>query len=349
MPRQEVIACDLDADRSRCGAGWRAVGQRVEIVERSGVSGGFRTTLRGAREAVEAAEHLAAAERECCVRADWRLSRTADGAVLEAQGMDRTARVSVRGIISAVASTARPAAAGGQRATTRASFRPAPSQTTERADWQAVIFDLWDTLVEFPWELAKAHFAAMASQLSVDAERLRLTWRKLEPAWETMPLTASLQLLSRELGVNDADIEQLRGLRLAFMRRALKPRAEVIETLREVRGRGFRLGLISACSGDVPAVWSETPLADLIDVTVFSCVVGFCKPDLRIYQLASSELGVQASRCLYVGDGGHDELGGAARAGMTAVLLQTGKGPSSSEPLGWTARIGAISEVLSLL
>ena len=29
----------------------------------------------------------------------------------------------------------------------------------------AVIFDLWDTLVEFPWELAKAHLAEMAGQL----------------------------------------------------------------------------------------------------------------------------------------------------------------------------------------
>ena len=30
---------------------------------------------------------------------------------------------------------------------------------------EAVIFDLWDTLVEFPWELAKAHLAEMAGQL----------------------------------------------------------------------------------------------------------------------------------------------------------------------------------------
>lgn len=219
----------------------------------------------------------------------------------------------------------------------------------ERADWRAIVFDLWDTLVQFPWKLAEAHFAAMARQLRVDADWLRSTWRELEPAWETMSLTASLQLLCRRLGVRDADIEMLRDLRLAYMRRALKPRAEVIETLHELRRRGLRLGLISACSGDVPAVWAETPLADLIDVPVFSSVVGFCKPDPRIYQLTSSELGVQPSRCLYVGDGGHDELAGAARAGMTAVLLQTGRGPSSPEAQGWTARIGAIPDVLTLL
>jgi putative hydrolase of the HAD superfamily len=233
--------------------------------------------------------------------------------------------------------------------TTEANPQPATSEGTQRPVWRAVIFDLWDTLVEFPWELAKVQLAGMARQLGVDADRLRATWRELEPAWETMPLVPSLQLLCRELGVKDADIEKLCDLRLAFMRQALKPRADVIQTLQEVRRRGLRLGLISACSGDLPAVWVETPLADLIDVTVFSCVVGFCKPDPRIYRLASSELGVQATRCLYVGDGGHDELGGAARAGMTAVLVQTRGRPSRSEPQGWTARISAIPEVLSLL
>jgi putative hydrolase of the HAD superfamily len=215
--------------------------------------------------------------------------------------------------------------------------------------WRAVIFDLWDTLVEFPWDLAKAHLSEMADQLGVDADRLRMAWQKLEPAWETTPLTASLQLLCRELDVKDPDIEKLRDLRLAYMRRAIKPRVDVLETLREMRRRGLRLGLISACSGDVPTVWGETPLADLFDVTVFSCMVGVCKPDPRIYRIAVTELCVQADRCLYVGDGGHDELRGAARAGMTAILLQTGTEPSSPKAMGWTSRISAIPEVLNLL
>lgn len=214
---------------------------------------------------------------------------------------------------------------------------------------RAVIFDLWGTLVEFPWDLAKAHLAEMAGQLGVDADQLGSAWRKLEPAWETTTLTASLELLCRELAVKDPDIEKLRDLRLAYMRQAIKPRAEVLETLRELRRRGLRLGLITACSGDVPIVWHETPLADLVDVTVFSCTVGVCKPDPLIYRIAVGELRVEAERCLYVGDGGHDELGGATRAGMTAVLLQTGTEPRSPKAVGWTWRISAIPDVLNLL
>jgi putative hydrolase of the HAD superfamily len=217
------------------------------------------------------------------------------------------------------------------------------------ASWRAVIFDLWDTLVEFPWDLAKAHFSEMAGQLDVDADRLAAAWRNLEPAWETTPLMASLQLLCRELGVKDPDIEKLRDFRLAYMRRAIKPGVEVLGTLREVRRRGLRLALISACSGDVPTVWGETPLADLFDVTVFSCMVGVCKPDPRIYRIAVAELCVEAGRCLYVGDGGHDELAGAARAGMTAILFHADTEPSSPKAMGWTSRISAIPEVLNLL
>jgi putative hydrolase of the HAD superfamily len=191
--------------------------------------------------------------------------------------------------------------------------------------------------------------AVLGTELGVDAARLRAMWRELEPAWETMPLTASLELLCRELDAENPDIEMLRSLRLAYMRQALRPQQEVIETLGELRRRGLRLGLISACSGDVPEIWGETPFADLIDAPVFSCVVGFCKPDPRIYELATTELCVAARSCLYVGDGGHDELRGATRAGMTAILLHRGNKSGLPRERGWSAQIGSIPEVLTLV
>jgi putative hydrolase of the HAD superfamily len=213
----------------------------------------------------------------------------------------------------------------------------------------AVIFDLWDTLVDFPWELAEAHFAEMAGQLAVDTGRLRSIWRQLEPRWETMPLTPSLELLCHELDVREADILQLRRLRLDYMRQALQPRPEVTETLRELRQRGLRLGLITACSGDVPLVWSETPFAGLFDTTVFSCAVGFCKPDPRIYKRALDDLGVSPSICLYIGDGGHDELAGATRVGMTAALLQRRNESTRPQAGAWEPRIKTIPELLRLV
>jgi putative hydrolase of the HAD superfamily len=133
------------------------------------------------------------------------------------------------------------------------------------------------------------------------------------------------------------------------MRRALRPRHEVIETLRELRQRGLRLGLISGCSGDVPIVWGETPFVGLFDATVFSCEVGLRKPDVRIFRKAASELQIPTKACLYVGDGGNDELAGAGRAGMTAVLLRSSTISAPRESREWAYEVDEIASVLSLV
>jgi putative hydrolase of the HAD superfamily len=67
--------------------------------------------------------------------------------------------------------------------------------------------------------------------------------------------------------------------------------------------------------------WPESPLAPLFDTALFSCDVKLKKPDRRIYELCTQRLGVEPAQCLYVGNGGSDELAGARRAGMTPVLL----------------------------
>ena len=43
------------------------------------------------------------------------------------------------------------------------------------------------------------------------------------------------------------------------------------------------------------------------------------KPDACIYEEASKRLGMDMAECLFVGDGGSNELTGAVNAGMEAV------------------------------
>ncbi len=138
-------------------------------------------------------------------------------------------------------------------------------------------------------------------------------------------------------------------MRKDWTKRSLVPRPDALETLAELRSRGHRLGLISVCTQDVPDIWHETPLADTLDETVFSCKVGVSKPDPRIYEIASERLGVESAECLFVGDGANDELPGAERVGMTAVQLRApGEEltPSGEEWRG--ASIQSLAEVLEL-
>ena len=99
------------------------------------------------------------------------------------------------------------------------------------------------------------------------------------------------------------------------------PRPDAAETLSRLKSEGYKIGLISDCSAEVPAIWPDTVLAPLFDVTVFSCEVGIKKPDSRIYRLTTTRLGVEPETCLYVGDGSSRELTGAAQVGMHPVLL----------------------------
>jgi putative hydrolase of the HAD superfamily len=74
------------------------------------------------------------------------------------------------------------------------------------------------------------------------------------------------------------------------------------------------------------------------------------KPDAEIYLLAAELLDVAPERCLYVGDGANDELAGAARVGMTPVLVhRAGREPVWPELRGWQgSRVTSIPGVLDL-
>ena len=94
--------------------------------------------------------------------------------------------------------------------------------------------------------------------------------------------------------------------------------AEALQTLKR---RGHRLGLISDCSAETPEIWPSLPFAPLIEQPVFSCAVGYLKPDPRIYQIACERLGVAPTDCLYIGDR-PEEVIGARGVGMRAIRVR---------------------------
>ena len=96
---------------------------------------------------------------------------------------------------------------------------------------------------------------------------------------------------------------------------------ENIETLKRLRESGLRLGLISNADAMEVEAWSDCRLAPLFDAAIFSCAVGCVKPEPAIYAKCLDALALLASDCLYVGDGGSNELAGAKAAGLTTVFI----------------------------
>jgi putative hydrolase of the HAD superfamily len=216
--------------------------------------------------------------------------------------------------------------------------------------YRAVIFDLWQTLVPWDVEESTRFNAEVAKTIGVEPERYLEAWLTAHhlPNRNTGPAADHFRALFGELGV-DADVDRVLAMRRERVRRVLVPRSDALPTLDELRYRGHLLGMISVCTEDVPQVWDDTPLGGKFDATVFSCNVGLSKPDPRIYELASEQLGVEPAHCLFVGDGANDELPGAERAGMAALQLRAPGEQLTPDGEVWTgAYIESLSEVVEL-
>ena len=207
---------------------------------------------------------------------------------------------------------------------------------------RAVLFDLWGTLIDASAGEFRALRRRVAERAGIHEKRFEAVWAETYRERETGPIRPAL----RAVGIADEAAGEILAWRREVIRNALVPVEGALELLAGVRERGLRTGLISMCTEEVSELWSDTELAPLIDEAVFSCEVGLAKPDPRIYRLACDRLGVEPSQALFLGDGANDELAGAERAGLRAVLLD-GTSPHGA---GWTGeRIGSLRELLPVI
>ena len=184
-------------------------------------------------------------------------------------------------------------------------------------------------------------------------------WRQLtdrRSKGEFQTIEASIEYVCNSIGasVTAEQIASAVDTRLQLTRRALIPRPDAITTLTKLKNAGFKIGLLSNCSIEIPILWPETELAGLIESPIFSSRERLKKPDPRIYQIACERLSVAPKDCLYIADGENHELKAAAAFGMNPVLIR----PKSHGPRGdlrqeareWQgATISSLTEVLVLI
>jgi putative hydrolase of the HAD superfamily len=136
-------------------------------------------------------------------------------------------------------------------------------------------------------------------------------------------MAGQLAFVARRLGAEPSPqaLEAAAALRLTHERRFGTPRPDAEPLLRALRERGLRIGVVSDCSAELPTYFAELPIAPYVDAPVFSSVTGHRKPAPENYLACCAALGVEPAECLYVGDGGSNELAGARAVGMRAVFL----------------------------
>jgi len=224
--------------------------------------------------------------------------------------------------------------------------------------FNTVIFDLFGTIVDGFAASAAAYQEQFADALGVPHDALSQHWRQLTDRRTLGDFQTVEESIEHLCGILDASItaKQLMEaveIRLQLTRRALTPRADAFTTLTQLRNNGFKIGLLSNCSIEIPIVWPETEFAELFDSAVFSSRERIKKPARQIYQLACERLGAAPEDCLYVADGENHELKAAAEFGMTPILIRPNshqpQGESRQEAREWQGvTILSLSEVLGL-
>jgi len=130
---------------------------------------------------------------------------------------------------------------------------------------------------------------------------------------------------------------------------------DTLPVLTELRGKGYRTGLISNFDRRLLRVLAETGLDEMFDHILVSSVFGWEKPDRPIFDEAARQAGLPPERCLHVGDSYEADFVGAREAGFVPVLLVRDGEEDSKFGLEGPAgthggfKIGSLSELLNLL
>jgi HAD superfamily hydrolase (TIGR01549 family) len=92
-------------------------------------------------------------------------------------------------------------------------------------------------------------------------------------------------------------------------------------TLDHLTAQGYRMSVISNADGRVEMELGKAGLRPYFEKVFDSRLVGYAKPDVRLFQHALTTLGLQPADCLYVGDVFYVDVLGANRTGIAAIHL----------------------------
>jgi putative hydrolase of the HAD superfamily len=120
---------------------------------------------------------------------------------------------------------------------------------------------------------------------------------------------------------------------------------ETTETLEAVKSRSLILTVVSNFDSRLLGILSVLGIAPYFDSVVISSRTGYAKPAPEIFQRALQFHGLDPEQALHVGDTPDNDIAGAVRAGMKAILVDR-SGEHGGKEL---VRVTNLKEILGLL
>jgi HAD superfamily hydrolase (TIGR01509 family) len=208
---------------------------------------------------------------------------------------------------------------------------------------RAVLFDWGDTLFESPHAPTVIREHAKERGVPLDADDARRIWNELWDAGKTAEEHAKGRDLSSDAhrrvwtALFSRANDRVPGIAPVLYERVMDPAGwtpypDTEPTLRALREREMRIGIVSNHAYDLRPFFAAKGLARFIDAYALSFEVGTPKPAPDIFLSACRSLGVRPQDTLMVGDDPVSDAGAGA-AGLRVYILPPHEIPGSARGL----------------
>jgi putative hydrolase of the HAD superfamily len=187
---------------------------------------------------------------------------------------------------------------------------------------KGVIFDMFETLV--------THYKCPLYFGSEIADDLGINTRDFLKIWDEYEEERTIGKVDLEFVLSDI-LTRYNKYSLDAIRFVVKKRVkikqqcfeniseEIVAMLDILKKKKIKIGLISNCFSEEVEVIKDSILYNYFDVCCLSYEMGIKKPDQRIFRECVKMLDVKENECIYIGDGGSNELDAAKSVGIRAV------------------------------
>lgn len=189
---------------------------------------------------------------------------------------------------------------------------------------EVIFFDLFYTLVVPEYHCNESEYDFLGISMkkwehyAEDEEQYfaRATGKVVDPL-----LIIEDILCKMERKVSEREKHEILRLRTDRFKNALtNVDPTIIAVLEKLKENGKKLCVVSNADAIDVMYWRDSPLSRLFDDAVFSYEVGYLKPQKEIYEIALNKMNTCPEKCLFVGDGGSDELRGSKEVGIRTIL-----------------------------
>lgn len=202
---------------------------------------------------------------------------------------------------------------------------------------KAVIFDMFETLITL-FDSPLYQGKQIAQDINIPEPKFREIWDTTESDRTLGNITVE-EVIEKILRTNNVYSDELyneiieKRLKVTdFAFEHLHP--QIIPMLEKLKSSGVKIALISNCFFEERDSIKKSVLWNYFDLPCLSCELGLQKPDVKIFEYCMNKLGVSAEECLYVGDGGSQELETAESLGMKTVQACWYLKEGTNQPVG---------------